>query len=137
MSAAENVTTSAAEKLQTANLWRRLRRTGCVLLLIIWFAALLLPCFLFYLATQQEVVVSQGDLPGQEIRIVLLMDAGKRGIGFWSTAATTNLEGDTCLITYVRYILWEGQGDPVSYCECYVRDTASSGWLPSGRTCLP
>lgn len=112
-----------------------LRRVGCVVLLVFWFGLLLLPCFLLVLATQQEITISQGELPGQEIRIRLISDIEQRGIGFWTTSTTTGAEGDICLITNVRYILWEGQGDPAAYCQCFTRNAEDTLWIPSGRDC--
>lgn len=112
-----------------------LRRIGCAALLAAWLLVMLLPCFLITLATQQEIVISQGELPGQEIRVRLIMEIDQRGIGLWTTQTVLGEEGDICLITTVGYILWEGEGEPAQYCVCYARTDATSAWQPSGRVC--
>jgi ABC-type Fe3+ transport system permease subunit len=114
---------------------RPLRRVGCAMLLVIWLLALLLPCFLIVLATQQEIIIAQGELPGQEFRVRLIMDIDQRGIGLWTTRTVDGAAGDICLITTVGYILWEGEGEPAEYCVCYTRTVSESAWQPSGREC--
>jgi hypothetical protein len=130
----EQAVLSNSENIQVPRR-RRLRRVGCSVLLVIWFTFLLLPCFLLVLATQQEIIISQGELPGQEIRIRLITDIDQRGIGFWTTSTTTGTEGDICLVTNVRYILWEGQGDPAQYCQCFSREAENGAWIPSENAC--
>lgn len=96
------------------------RRVGCIMALVIWFVLLLLPCFFIVLATQNEIIISQGSLPNQEIRILLLMDADKRGI-FVSTTSVHSSEVNlgVCLQTDVSYLLWQGSAEASVYCECY------------------
>ncbi|NWF68753.1 MAG: hypothetical protein HXY40_06695 [Chloroflexi bacterium] len=105
-----------------------LRRLGCVLLLILWFAFILLPCALVMLAQQQEIVISQGDLPGEQIRIWLIMEIEQRGLGIASTARHA-IDGAQCVQTDVRFALWQGEGEAVSYCECYTRGADEETWL--------
>jgi hypothetical protein len=112
--------------------FRRLRRLGCVMLVVIWFTILLLPCFFIVLATQQQIVISQGSLPDQQLRIWLIMETTMRGLGISSTSVhpakgALLAEDALCLQTNVSYILWQGQGDATSYCDCYTRDAES--WL--------
>lgn len=107
--------------------FRGLRRLGCILLLVIWFMVLLLPCFMIVLATQQQITISQGSLPDQEIRIWLVMEQNQRGLGISSTsthpAKGDNLPTDSlCLQTNVNYLLWQGKGEASTYCECYAHD---------------
>lgn len=112
-----------------------LHRIGCAALVAIWLLVMLLPCFLIMLATQQEIIISQGELPGQEIRVRLIMEIDQRGIGLWTTQTVQGELGDICLITTVGYILWEGEGEPAQYCVCYTRADATAAWQPSGREC--
>src|SRR5690606_35269280 len=105
-----------------------LRRIGCGLLLVIWFAILMLPCFLFVLATQGEIAVSQGNVPGQQLRLWLISEPDQRGFAFSSAAVHATDENAVCVETSVRFLLWTGRAEPVSYCECYDRTDAESAW---------
>ena len=110
--------------------FRTVRRAGCLVLLVFWFALLLSPCFAIVLATQGQITISQGDLPEQEIRIWLIMEDEQRGIGFSSTAAHPLPEalGDhsgTCVQTDVHYVLWQGDGQATTYCSCWAKDSAN------------
>ena len=56
--------------------WQYLKRLGIVLLLVLWFAFLSLPCALFALARDGQIVFSRSRLPGDVLlRIQLLSDA--------------------------------------------------------------
>lgn len=129
----ESEDTEGEELPRVGGRFRSLRRIGCAGLLVIWFAILLLPCILIVLATRQEIVIWQGDLPGQHIRIWLIMDEDTRGLGI-STTAAHRVEGDTlgddnmCLQTNVSYWLWQGKGEPVSFCDCFTRSGQSEAW---------
>lgn len=105
-----------------------IKRVGCILALIVWFLLLLLPCGLFTLATQGEISVSQGSLPGQQMRLWLIMEVDERGLGVSSTAARQDDANNACLQTSVSYLLWQGQSDPLVYCECFARDSADAAW---------
>lgn len=105
-----------------------LRRAGCVVALIFWFAILLLPCFLIVLAVQQEIVISTGGVPGQQLRLWLISEPDERGLGY-STASVRQSEATAvCVQTDVRFLLWAGSAQPVSYCECYERADESAEW---------
>jgi hypothetical protein len=106
------------------------RRVGCAFLLILWFALLLVPCGLFIMATQGQLTIAQGDLPGQEIRLWLIMEADQRGFGLSSTSATRSGNA-ACLQTDTRFLLWAGREDPLSYCECYEKADTESVWTPT------
>lgn len=103
-------------------------RLGCGLILIIWFLILLTPCFFLVLASQQEIRISQGELPGQEIRVWLVMDEKQRGLGISSTF-TQEIDGAICLQTSVSYVLWQGSGEASQYCDCFIHPSAeASAW---------
>jgi hypothetical protein len=81
---------------------------------------MLVPCFFITLAFQQQITISQGDAPGQMIRIWLINEADHRGLGISSTSVhPTVQENNLCIQTDVRFILWAGQSESTSYCECY------------------
>ncbi len=111
-----------------------IRRIGCGCLLIGWFVILLLPCALIVLAVQQQIVISTGSAPGQETRIWLISEPTERGFGI-STASARQTGDDTlCVQTNVRFLLWAGQADPLSYCECYARTNAGDPWTLTGSS---
>jgi len=105
-----------------------LRRLGCIIALIFWFALLLVPCLLLVMATQGQIAVSQGSLPGQQIRVWLIMEADERGFGVSSTSAQQTDPNTACLQTNTRFLLWVGDADSLSYCDCYARDETASTW---------
>ncbi len=108
-----------------------LRRVGCTIALIIWFTLLLAPCFLIVMATQGELTISQGSLPGQQIRVWLIMEADERGLGVSSTS-TQSLDANTIgLQTNINFLLWSGQADPLVYCETFTRVSESDPWTPT------
>jgi hypothetical protein len=113
--------------------FRWFARGGCALLTVVWFLILLLPCFFIVLASQQQITISQGGLPDQQIRIWLIMESAQRGLGFSSTATYPVKEAGlptdgVCLQTNVSYILWQGQGEASQYCECY--SGSGDNWTP-------
>jgi len=115
------------------------RRGGCLILLICWFTFILSPCLLITLAQQGEIVISQGNLPNQQIRIWLIMEIDQRGIGI-SNTSQHEVDNALCLQTDVRFLFWQGEGEPTSYCECYSRsENMSTPTLLSTQqgTCTP
>lgn len=108
-----------------------LRRLGCSILLVFWFALLLTPCFLLVLAANQEIRLSQGELPGQELRIWLIMEAEQRGLGLSGTSTTYSGDNAVCMTTSMNFVLWAGREDPLSYCECFVRSGPEAAWTPT------
>ena len=105
-----------------------LRRAGCIAALVIWFLILLLPCFLIVLATQQEISVSTGGAPGQQLRLWLISEVDERGLALSTASVQQNETDAVCVETNVRYLLWAGSAEPVSYCECYQRGSESEAW---------
>jgi hypothetical protein len=105
-----------------------LRRIGCGIALSLWFLLLLTPCIMVYAASQGEITIPQGDLPGQAIRLWMIQEARLQGIGVASTSVLT-IDSDTrCLQTDNRFLLWRGSEPPVSYCECFRRSPNGAAW---------
>jgi hypothetical protein len=116
-----------------------LRRFGCLILLVLWFSFVLSPCVLITLAQQGEITFSQGELPGQQFRAWLIMEIDQRGMGISSTSQH-EISGEQCVQTNVNFVLWEGEAEPTSYCECFTRDDTASTWnLTSSQqgVCIP
>ena len=114
------------------------RRAGCGLILAIWFTLLMTPCALFYLAANGEIRIEHADIPEPHahprLLVLLINDVENRGLQIMrSFAAIEASEGEICVQTDVKYLLWqtrEGNQD-VSYCDCYERTTAESPWTLS------
>lgn len=104
---------------------------GCGL--IVWFLFVLSPCILFTLASQGEIIIPQGNLPEQQIRIWLIMEIEQRGLGISSTSVHER-DGTQCLQTNVSYWLWQGSAASLSYCQCFTRaeDSWTSGAYEAG-----
>ena len=97
-----------------------LRRPGCVAGLILWFLALLAPCFLIMLAVRGEITITTGSAPDQLLRIWLIQEAKERGVGISNTSVQR--DGETiCVQTNVNFVLWRGEAQPTHYCECYIQ----------------
>ena len=113
-----------------------LRRYGCGLGLAVWLVVLFfLPCLCIMTLVRQEVVIPTGAVPGQELRVWLIMEADLRGLGVASGAPaperSAQVEGSTqsvCIETYTQFWLWMGQAEPVWACECYSRQEGADSW---------
>jgi hypothetical protein len=75
----------------------------------------------------------QGSLPGQFLRVWLIMEDGRRGLGFSTTSlqpadSGTSADIQACLQTDVSYLLWEGKGDPARFCDCFARSNPTEAW---------
>jgi hypothetical protein len=102
----------------------RLRRFGCTFAVIIWFLILVTPCFCFVLASQGEISVRLGDIPGQSFRIWLLNESRQRGVGISRPTVFSGSAADQiCLQTDVSFILWAGSEEATTYCECFAQST--------------
>jgi hypothetical protein len=111
-----------------------LARLGCALGLALWAVLILVPCILIALAVQGEINLSTGDAPDQRLRIWLIMEAAQRGLGISNASIHEQDNGQTCVQTDTSFLLWQGQADPVSYCECYQHEDGSKDWTPTGLT---
>ena len=110
---------------QKPSLMRRILRIAGVLVFLIF---LITPCFFITLATQGEIVIGLGSVPGQEMRIWLVMDADQRGIGYSTPSVIAQSDQAVCVQTNVSYALWEGEADAAVFCDCYARADANSAW---------
>ena len=139
----ENESTSSQERaypeieyvVQEAQPRKRslLSRIGCGVILMFWFAILLLPLFFFILAVQGDITISRrGDIPDKHqhplFQVMLLMDANNRGLQFTSTSIGINNDTDICIETNVSYFMWQGDGESAQYCDCYERDNSDVEW---------
>ncbi len=111
-----------------------IRRTGCFILLVFWFALVMLPCGLFTLATQGQIVVRTGELAEQEVRVWLIMEARTRGLGVSNGVVTSQTDTRLCIETTANYLLWAGREQANVYCNCYSRASADRPWSSESAT---
>jgi hypothetical protein len=106
-----------------------LRRAGCTLAVVLWFMVLLTPCFCIVLATQGEIAVRLGDIPGQSFRVWLVNESRQRGLGIARPAIVAGeSDGQRCLQTDVNFVLWTGTAEGSTYCECYTQSDDLGDW---------
>jgi len=113
---------------------RRGRLTMGVLVLF-WFAILLLPCAFFALAINGDITFQHRSVPEPEshpfFQANLIMDVDNRGLQFTRSVIYPETESNTCVQTHINYLLWEtsDEGDlSVVYCDCYERADTESIW---------
>jgi hypothetical protein len=116
-----------------------LGRLGCGALLVIWLFFVMLPTFLLILAIQGELGLWHGgDIPEPEahpmILVRLLMDIDNQGFSVTTSSIVGQTETNACVQTHVRFLLWEGEGEDVSYCDCYERASENTAWLYNAST---
>lgn len=111
------------------------RRLGCWLLLVFWFALLLTPCGLFYLAANGEIRLEHGQVPDAHahprLLIALISESDDRGLRIESsTIKTADEDSMLCVETVVTFLLWESSGgnQNVHFCDCYRRLDEASSW---------
>jgi hypothetical protein len=100
---------------------RKLQRVGCGSLVVIWFILLLTPCLFVVLATQREIVLTHSDIPNDDFRVWLIQERGHHGIALSNSRRVSAANDAACILIDVRFIMWQGTGDPNHYCSCYTR----------------
>jgi hypothetical protein len=104
-----------------------LKRAGCGLAVLLWMVVLLIPGLFFLLAIQGEVALWHGaGVPEPEahplLQVKLLMEVETRGLNITRSVPIIQSNDVTCMQTSVNYLLWQGEGNNVSYCDCYRRN---------------
>lgn len=104
---------------------RWLKNLLTALFLIVWLLVMLFPCMAFNLAMRTEIQV------GSNIRVFLVAEEIGEGIGIeWQRPFTSNDE--VCMQTAVNYLMWEGEPENITYCQC--TDLTTGVQLPSTPT---
>jgi hypothetical protein len=107
---------------------RWLRRLVYLLVLIVWIPVMAFPFVAFTLATKGEL-----QLGGEShLRFFMVQETGANGVGIeWQREL---FQPDSCRRTSIAYLMWEGEGEGVSYCQCF--DVATGDPLPvTGSIC--
>ena len=124
-----------------------LKRLGCGLVLVAWFAFLMTPCAFFYLAANGEIRLEHRDIPQPHahprLLISLISEQDNRGLRIESAmvAAGAIDENDVCVETAVTFLLWRASegSQAVRYCDCYQRADNAAPWAlaeTSGQACV-
>jgi hypothetical protein len=107
-------------------------KIGCGIALFFWFALLMLPCGMVWLASGGEVFIGQ-DVPDASehprFQLRLIADADNTGLQMTRSGVASQSDGELCLQTQVSYLLWnqDDDGDQgVIYCDCYERPSGES-----------
>lgn len=111
-----------------------LSRIGCLGAIVIWFFILLLPLLFFALAAREQITIQHsGDVPDKYehplLQFRLISDIEQRGVSITNSTVDRTDETNLCIETHVRYLLWEGQGDPATYHDLYTRPDEDSEWV--------
>jgi hypothetical protein len=112
------------------NIWQRL---GCLLGIIGWLAFISIPFFFIVLAVRGQITIPRGgDIPNRDtyphLQVRLVMEIDFRGLNITSTMVDRQDSNTLCVQTDVRFVLWEGEGEAATYCECYARSQADPAW---------
>ena len=92
-----------------------LRRLAYFLVFLVWLLIMLFPVVAFVLATQGEIMV--GKETNSHTRLFLLQEEDTEGVGIeWTRRAR---ESPGCAQTSLIYLMWEGEGENATYCQCY------------------
>ncbi len=109
------------------------RRVGCGILVVLWFMILLLPIALFLLAVNGDITIPRrGDIPDSHehplIQASLVMEADFRGLRITNTSLNRIEEDNLCIQTNINFVMWQGDGEPAVFCDCYVRQSSEDEW---------
>jgi len=100
---------------------RWLRRFIYLLVTLAWLCLMSFPAIAVILAIQGQIQVGN-DL--RHLRVFMLEDPDVQGIGVEWTRPLRRQQG--CSRTTVNYLLWEGEGENVAFCQCYDPQTGDS-----------
>lgn len=92
-----------------------LRRLAYFLIFLIWLLVMLFPVVAVVLATQGQIQI--GRESESHLRLFLLQESGNEGIGIEWTRHVQ--EPPRCAQSSLIYLLWEGEGENATYCQCY------------------
>jgi len=115
-------------------------RAGCVAGVLVWLCVMTVPFMALLLAIRGELTLRRGDFVEDRLWLVNAeTGVGKgiaSGIGYSTTRVVsdqTAADGPVCVRTNVYFLLWQGQSESVTFCECYV--TTEGGGYASQGSC--
>jgi hypothetical protein len=96
---------------------------------LLWVVILLIPLSVMLLAIRGEFRFNlPGDLPNREVRVWMIMEKDERGIVYSRPFVADRNTDAIVMQTNVRYMLWEGESEVVSYCQTYTRAGGAESW---------
>jgi hypothetical protein len=105
------------------------RRIFFLLIALVWLIIVSLPIFAFALAARSQLQI--GSTEGNHLRIFLVQEKDAEGIGFELTRSDPI--DYACAQTSVRYIMWEGNPEDVTYCQCRDPETGEALSAAQGK----
>jgi hypothetical protein len=109
------------------------KRPSCLVQLILWMSIMMLPAVFMVLAFQGDITFyHRGDIPNKFqhpfLQVKLIMEEDYRGLSLTNASVLHDDADNLCVETSIRFLLWEGQGEPATYCQCYTR--SNEAWQP-------
>lgn len=96
-----------------------MKRFGCLLFILFWLFFISLPGIAFVLAAEQQIQIGQD--PQNHWRVFLIQEAHAEGLGSeWIRPASAQ---PYCTQTKVNYLMWLGDSENVSFCQCFDAQT--------------
>jgi hypothetical protein len=93
---------------------RGVRTFGCAAAVLLWLAIMALPILAAVLAIRGQIEL--GDEEGRWLRVFMIQERAAEGVGVvWSRPLAA---APHCRYTAVRYLMWRGTGENVSFCVC-------------------
>lgn len=92
-----------------------LRRLAYFVVFLLWLLIMLFPVVAVVLATQEQIQI--GKETNSHVRLFLLQEGENEGVGIEWTRHVR--EPERCTQTSLFYLIWEGEGDNATYCQCY------------------
>jgi hypothetical protein len=116
------------------------RRIAAGLMIVLWFAILLIPVGMFWLGTGGSISIPHRSVPEPEqhplFQINLIMDIRNRGLQFTRTSIVNIDEQNLCVQGNVDYLLWESDDTATSatYSQFYERADSEADWVFTTQT---
>lgn len=108
-------------------------RVGCWAIVLTWFLVLLIPLVFFILAIEGDITIKRSGVPDSYehplLQLSLIMESDARGLRVTNTSLHHPSDNNLCVQTNVRFLLWEGDGDSASFCDCYTRSDEDADWV--------
>jgi hypothetical protein len=108
---------------------RWFRRLLYLILVVVWLLFMAFPFAAFTLATNGEMLIG-GE---RYLRLFLVQEVEANGVGIeWRRGL---FQPGNCLRTSVAFLMWEGESEGLSYCQCF--DPVTNAPLPvAGSACV-
>ena len=88
------------------------KRLFYFVILVVWLFVMCLPITMISLARNGSMQI--GNETRTNIRLFMVQEDRDNGVGMAFTRATR----ENCLRTSLVYLMWEGEGENSSYCQC-------------------